>query len=72
MNPNIRIPRTYKRFAGLMGKFHLIDSILVQLLHKEKVRNSEGDETLMKVLHSSLPAVLPVDSRRFGTCTHCH
>ena len=57
VNSNIRIPRTYKRFSGLM----------VQLLHKEKVRSSEGDVTLMKVLHTSVTSVIPADSRRFAT-----
>ena len=39
---------------------------IVQLLHKEKVRNSEGDETLMKILHGSVTSVIPAESRRFG------
>lgn len=39
---------------------------VVQLLHKEKVRNSEGDETLMKILHGSVTSVIPAESRRFG------
>ena len=38
LNPKIRIPRTYKRFAGLM----------VQLLHKLKIRASDSREILMK------------------------
>ena len=35
-HPSVRIPRTYKRFAGLM----------VQLLHKLKVRAADGRETV--------------------------
>ena len=57
INPHIRIPRTYSRFAGLM----------VQLLHKERVRSTEGDETLMRVIPGSVSSVIPVDSRRFAT-----
>ena len=40
---------------------------VVQLLHKEKVRNTDGDEILMKVLQGSVPSIIPVDSRRFAT-----
>ena len=39
VSPHIRIPRTYKRFAGLM----------VQLLHKLKIRAVNGSDTLLKV-----------------------
>lgn len=39
----------------------------MQLLHKEKVRNTDGDETLMKVIQGSVASIIPVDSRRFAT-----
>lgn len=39
----------------------------MQLLHKEKVRNTDGDETLMKVVQGSVASIIPVDSRRFAT-----
>ena len=43
------------------------DDPVVQLLHKEKVKTTEHDATLMKVLHQSVASVLPPDSRRFGS-----
>ena len=39
----------------------------MQLLHKERVRSTEGDETLMRVLPGSVSSIIPVDSRRFAT-----
>jgi hypothetical protein len=38
VNPKVRIPRTYKRFSGLM----------VQLLHKLKIRSATNSEVLLK------------------------
>jgi rRNA small subunit pseudouridine methyltransferase Nep1 len=59
INPQIRIPRTYKRFAGL----------IVQLLHKMKIKASsegkgadkatEAGTTLMKVIKNPVTAHLP-------------
>lgn len=40
VSPHVRIPRTYKRFAGLM----------VQLLQKLRIRAAESSETLLKVI----------------------
>ncbi|KAJ7599018.1 Nep1-domain-containing protein [Mycena floridula] len=40
VNPHIRIPRTFKRFSGLM----------VQLLHKLSIRGVNGPEKLLKVV----------------------
>ncbi|KAK8795623.1 hypothetical protein WA158_000280 [Blastocystis sp. Blastoise] len=57
VNPKIRIPRTYKRFAGLM----------VQLLHKLKIRSAEGSQTLMKVIKNPVTSHLPIGARRIGT-----
>ena len=55
VSPHIRIPRTYKRFAGLM----------VQLLHKLKIRAVNGPETLLKVVKNPVEAHLPTGARRF-------
>ncbi len=54
VNPSIRIPRTYKRFAGLM----------VQLLHKLKIRAVDGPDALLKVIKNPVEAHLPAGSRR--------
>ncbi|KAK0495766.1 Nep1-domain-containing protein [Armillaria luteobubalina] len=40
VNPHVRIPRTFKRFSGLM----------VQLLHKLSIRGVNGPEKLLKVI----------------------
>jgi rRNA small subunit pseudouridine methyltransferase Nep1 len=57
VNPSIRIPRTYKRFAGLM----------VQLLHKMKIKaGNDGSTTLLKVIKNPFSQHLPAGTRCFG------
>ena len=56
--PTIRIPRTFKRFAGLM----------VQLLHKLKIRSASSSTALLKVIQSSsLQQRLPMDALKYST-----
>jgi rRNA small subunit pseudouridine methyltransferase Nep1 len=50
INPHIRIPRTYLRFAGLM----------VQLLEKLQIKSSEGNAVLMKVIKNPITDHLPI------------
>nr|CAD7464887.1 unnamed protein product [Timema tahoe] len=57
VNPQTRIPRTFKRFAGLM----------VQLLHKFSVRASDGPMKLLKVIRNPITDHLPVGCRKVGT-----
>jgi len=59
INPTLRIPRTYKRFAGLM----------VQLLHKLKIRASDGPEVLMKCIKAPVEQHLPPGCVKIGTST---
>ncbi|KAK9884636.1 hypothetical protein WA026_007475 [Henosepilachna vigintioctopunctata] len=54
-NPQTRIPRTFKRFAGLM----------VQLLHKFSVR-AEGGPKLIKVIKNPVTDHLPVGVRKIA------
>lgn len=56
INPHIRIPRTFKRFCGLM----------VQLLQKLTIRASNGPEKLMKVVKQPVTRHLPPGARRIG------
>ena len=56
VNPAIRIPRTYKRFAGLM----------VQLLHKMKIKASSESTTLLKVIKNPFSQYLPPATRCHG------
>lgn len=57
VNPSVRIPRTYKRFAGLM----------VQLLHKLKIRASDGPEVLLKCIKAPVEQHLPTGCVKIGT-----
>ncbi|EIM85412.1 Nep1-domain-containing protein [Stereum hirsutum FP-91666 SS1] len=49
VNPHVRIPRTFKRFSGLM----------VQLLHKLQIRGVNGSEKLLKVIKNPVTDHLP-------------
>lgn len=54
VNPHTRIPRTFKRFAGLM----------VQLLHKLSIRSANSSEKLLKVIKNPVTDHLPVGCRK--------
>eukprot|EP01117_Protostelium_nocturnum_P001280 TRINITY_DN1158_c1_g2_i1.p1 TRINITY_DN1158_c1_g2~~TRINITY_DN1158_c1_g2_i1.p1 ORF type:complete len:271 (-),score=84.14 TRINITY_DN1158_c1_g2_i1:159-854(-) len=56
VNPSIRIPRTFKRFAGLM----------VQLLHKMNIKSADGKERLLSVIKNPIEQHFPANSRRVG------
>lgn len=56
VNPSCRIPRTFKRFSGLM----------VQLLHRLKIRSSDGKDTLLKVIKNPISRHLPAGIRAYG------
>lgn len=73
VNPQTRIPRTFKRFAGLMGmyqryfqKFHIIILVdfSVQLLHKFSVRANDGPMKLLKVIKNPVTDHLPVGIKK--------
>lgn len=49
VNPHVRIPRTFKRFSGLM----------VQLLHKLSIRGVNGPEKLLKIIKNPVTDHLP-------------
>ncbi|KAG8888479.1 18S rRNA pseudouridine methyltransferase [Tulasnella sp. 332] len=49
INPHIRIPRTFKRFSGLM----------VQLLHTLSIRGVNGSEKLLKVIKNPVTDHFP-------------
>ncbi|KAJ2856962.1 18S rRNA pseudouridine methyltransferase [Coemansia erecta] len=52
ISPSVRIPRTFKRFSGLM----------VQLLHKMSIRSVNGHERLLKVIKNPVSQYLPPDA----------
>ena len=54
VNPTVRIPRTFKRFAGLM----------VQLLHKLSIRSLNSQEKLLKVVKNPITDHLPPYCRK--------
>eukprot|EP00949_MAST-11_sp_MAST-11-sp1_P004538 g4538.t1 len=57
INPTVRIPRTIKRFNGLM----------VQLLHKLKIRAVDGPVPLLKVIKNPINQYLPPGSPKYVT-----
>eukprot|EP00560_Eucampia_antarctica_P009180 CAMPEP_0197823686 /NCGR_PEP_ID=MMETSP1437-20131217/1007_1 /TAXON_ID=49252 ORGANISM="Eucampia antarctica, Strain CCMP1452" /NCGR_SAMPLE_ID=MMETSP1437 /ASSEMBLY_ACC=CAM_ASM_001096 /LENGTH=280 /DNA_ID=CAMNT_0043422971 /DNA_START=57 /DNA_END=899 /DNA_ORIENTATION=+ len=56
IHPSIRIPRTFKRFSGLM----------VQLLHKMKIKAGGNSTTLMKIVKNPFSQYLPAGTRVYG------
>ena len=70
INPQVRLPRTFKRFCGL----------LVQLLQKLSIRATNGPDKLLKVCRLALLRIQPKLStahfnirdniRAQGCCTH--
>lgn len=54
ISPTVRIPRTFKRFAGLM----------VQLLHKLSIRSTNSQEKLLKVIKNPITDHLPPNCRK--------
>ncbi|CAM9684697.1 unnamed protein product [Chrysoparadoxa australica] len=56
ISPQIRVPRTFKRFSGLM----------VQLLHKLKIRAAKTNETLLKVVKNPITRHLPPGARIYA------
>jgi len=57
VNPQIRIPRTFKRFSGLM----------VQLLHKMSIRATNGSERLLHVIKNPITDHFPTKCKKIGT-----
>lgn len=56
VNPQIRLPRTFKRFCGLM----------VQLLQKLSIRATNGPDKLLRVIKNPVTKHLPSEARRIG------
>ncbi|CAM9388699.1 unnamed protein product [Ascophyllum nodosum] len=56
VNPQIRIPRTFKRFSGLM----------VQLLHKLKIRAAGKSTMLLRVVKNPVTRHLPPGCKTYG------
>jgi rRNA small subunit pseudouridine methyltransferase Nep1 len=54
VSPTVRIPRTFKRFAGLM----------VQLLHRLAIRSINSQEKLLKVIANPITDHLPPNCRK--------
>ena len=54
VSPTVRIPRTFKRFAGLM----------VQLLHNLSIRSVNSQEKLLKVIANPITDHLPAKCRK--------
>lgn len=56
VNPSVRLPRTFKRFCGLM----------VQLLQKLSIRATNGPDKLLKVVKGPVTKYFPPNCERVG------
>ena len=56
VHPSMRVPRTFKRFSGLM----------VQLLHKLKIKAAGSSSILLKVIKNTFSQHLPPGTRVFA------
>ncbi len=56
VNPGVRLPRTFRRFCGLMA----------QLLQKLSIRATNGPDKLLKVVKGPVTRLLPPDAHRVG------
>lgn len=56
VNPQVRLPRTFRRFCGLM----------VQLLQKLSIRSSNGPDKLLKIVKGPVSRHLPTGGHRIG------
>lgn len=56
INPQVRLPRTMRRFCGLM----------VQLLQKLSIRSSNGPDKLLRVVKGPVSRHLPTGAHRIG------
>ena len=54
VSPTVRIPRTFKRFAGLM----------VQLLHRLSIHSTDSQEKLLRVIKNPVTDHLPPNCRK--------
>jgi rRNA small subunit pseudouridine methyltransferase Nep1 len=54
VSPTVRIPRTFKRFAGLM----------VQLLHRLSIRSTNSNDKLLRVIQNPITDHLPPKCRK--------
>lgn len=54
VSPTVRLPRTFKRFAGLM----------VQLLHRLSIRGTNSQEKLLRVIPNPITDHLPPNCRK--------
>lgn len=79
INPQTRIPRTFRRFAGMMGMSSdhtafteqspnpsLFPSLPVQLLHKFCIRAGDTSLKLLKVIKNPITDHLPVGCKKIG------
>eukprot|EP01083_Nonionella_stella_P009050 26238_1 len=57
VNPKLRIPRTYSRFAGLM----------VQLLYQFRIKAKHSNEKLLNVIKNPITKHLPPNAQIIGT-----
>ena len=64
VNPQVRIPRTFKRFSGLMGTCR---TDAVQLLHRLSIRSVKGSEKLLRVIKNPVTDYFPPNTHKIST-----
>lgn len=64
VNPQVRIPRTFKRFSGLMGT---CATHPVQLLHRLSIRSVKGSEKLLRVIKNPVTDYFPPNTHKIST-----
>ncbi|KIP05133.1 hypothetical protein PHLGIDRAFT_25232 [Phlebiopsis gigantea 11061_1 CR5-6] len=62
VHPDVRIPRTYKRYSGLM----------VQLLQEGEIRGTSDAQVLMRVLEHPIANYLPTDATKIALSADAH
>merc|ERR550514_2003473 len=56
VHPSLRVPRTFKRFAGLV----------CELLQRQKIRAAGANEVLMKVVANPVEKYFPPGAQKIG------
>ncbi|CDW84198.1 nucleolar essential protein 1 [Stylonychia lemnae] len=64
INPQIRLPRTFKRFSGLMAQLLTKQRISAPVLESQS--RSNNDNFLMKVIRPPISSYLPKGAKRIG------
>lgn len=73
VNSQCRLPRTFDRFCGLMGKNHLLYKLffIVQLLDKLCIRADNGSQRLLRIIKNPIIQYLPLGCKKYLSSFNC-